>query len=162
MIASTAPEQMTIDADPSDLAARAACLINPASGIANDFLNHYNEILLMVENLPVLLPEMVDELMQWRPTTYVEYFQKSPLPGGRYALARYEQIDPAVRLPFEELVEQLNAKAVEIVAKISAHRRADGSIEADEVAGFCAAASEDLRTLLDAAAAFVNFGATAS
>ena len=162
MISSIAAEPVTSDIDPSDLAARAACLINPASGIANDFLNHYNEILLMVENLPVLLPEMVDELMQWRPTTYIEYFQKSPLPGGSHALSRYQQIAPAARLRFEVLVVQLNAKAVEIVAKISAHRRADGSIEADEVAGFCAVASVDLRALLDTAADFVNFGAAVS
>ncbi len=42
-------------------------LVNPNSGIANDFLNQYNEILLLVENLPVLLPEMVDDLLAWRP-----------------------------------------------------------------------------------------------
>ena len=27
-------------------------LVNPSSGIANDFLNQYNVILLLVENLP--------------------------------------------------------------------------------------------------------------
>jgi hypothetical protein len=100
--------------------------------------------------------------MQWRPTTYVAYFEKSPLPGGRHALARYEQIDVAARGRFEELVVQLNAKAIEIVAKIAAHRRADGSIEADEVTDFCAAAAVELRALLDTAADFVNFGTPVS
>lgn len=43
---------------------RAAALVNPASGIANDYLNHFNEILLLIENLPTLLPEMLDELLE--------------------------------------------------------------------------------------------------
>ena len=41
-------------------------LVNPTSGIANDFLNQYNEILLLVENLPILLPEMIEELLAWK------------------------------------------------------------------------------------------------
>ena len=49
------------------LEAQAAALVNPKSGIANDYLNHFNEVFLMIENLPILLPEMVDELMEWRP-----------------------------------------------------------------------------------------------
>ncbi|HMN79137.1 MAG TPA: hypothetical protein PKA20_04310, partial [Burkholderiaceae bacterium] len=59
---------------------RAANLVNPASGIANDYLNHFNEILLLIENLPTLLPEMLDELLEWKPVTYREYFAKSLLP----------------------------------------------------------------------------------
>lgn len=51
---------------------RAASLVNPASGIANDYLNHFNEVLLLIENLPTLLPEMLDELLEWRPVTYRE------------------------------------------------------------------------------------------
>ena len=53
---------------------QASNLVNPASGIANDFLNQYNEILLLVENLPVLLPEMVEELLAWKAKDYNEYF----------------------------------------------------------------------------------------
>jgi len=72
-------------ANVDSLEQRAACLVNPASGIANDYLNHFNEILLLIENLPTLLPEMLDELLEWNPVTYREYFAKSQLPGSARA-----------------------------------------------------------------------------
>ena len=62
---------------------RASALVNPASGVANDYLNHFNEILLLIENLPALLPEMVDELLGWKPVSYRGYFERSPLPAAR-------------------------------------------------------------------------------
>ena len=35
----------------SDIEERAAELVNSASGIANDFLNHFNEVLLLIEKV---------------------------------------------------------------------------------------------------------------
>ena len=145
----------------ADLIERAACLVNPASGIANDFLNHFNEILLLVENLPVLLPEMVDELMQWRPTTYRTYLERSPLPGTAAALAAYEGIDVDLRDHFDALVERLNAQALEITTEIASHRDPSGSIDAESIAEFCAKASLELRGALEVAANLVNSGRTA-
>ena len=145
-------------ADSAELIAAASRLVNPASGIANDFLNHFNEILLLVENLPVLLPEMLDELLAWQPTTYCAYFTRSNLPGTAEALATYDTIDADLRAHFEALVDQLNEQASAIVAEVGAHRGADGSIDADSIAGYCAAASRQFRMVLDAAAEVVNSG----
>lgn len=139
------------DASDDELHQRAACLINPYSGIANDFLNHFNEIFLLVENLPMLLPEMVDELIEWKPLTYSEYFNRSRLPGSAFALQRYAAMEPEARAYFDDHVTQLNAKAVEIVETISKHRLPDGTIPPEKVADFCEVAS----------AAFVNCGYSA-
>ena len=75
-------------------------LVNPSSGIANDYLNQYNEILLLVENLPILLPEMIEELLAWKPRNYEEYFQSSPLAGGHLAIRIYQALDRAFREKF--------------------------------------------------------------
>lgn len=141
-----------------DLNARAACLINPESGIANDFLNHFNEILLLIENLPILLPELVDELLQWYPVSYADYFRRSPLPGGTAALDRYNALSDEAKSYFDHLVERLNIKAVEIVERISTHRRPDGTIPPEEVGEYCAVASTAFRSELDLLALFVNCG----
>lgn len=141
-----------------DLHARAACLINPKSGIANDFLNHFNEVLLLVENLPLLLPEMVDELLTWRPQTYVEYFNRSKLPGGPVALARYESLPCEVREYLDFHVDRLNQLAVEIIAKISANRDAEGAIPPEKIADYCQSAGAEFRAEVDLLSTFVNCG----
>ena len=63
------------------LESRAMALVNPASGLANDFLNVYNEILMLIELLPTM-PELADDIAAWRPASYRAYFMQSPLPGS--------------------------------------------------------------------------------
>ena len=65
----------------------AAGLVNPSTGLANDYLNVFSEILLLLEFLPEM-PEMTDDALAWRPRGYCEYFEQSPLPGARDALRR--------------------------------------------------------------------------
>lgn len=152
------PASETVTTSGADLVEKAALLTNPASGIANDFLNHFNEIFLLVENLPVLLPEMVDELMEWKPITYVQYFERSTLPGRGQALADYERIDPEFRRAFDATIDKLNEKALSIVTVIARHRNPDGGLDADDVSEFCAEASRELRDALDSASSMVNSG----
>lgn len=149
------------DAEKAAQHARAASLVNPASGIANDFLNHFNEILLLVENLPILLPEMVEELMRWRPTTYTAYFTTSCLPGSAETLGTYASLAPATRRYFETKVDRLNQTALEIRNRIATFRRADGSIEPDDVTDFCTLAAVQFRAALNVVADFVNSGRVA-
>lgn len=144
--------------DAGELEARAACLVNPASGVANDYLNHFNEVLLLIENLPVLLPEMVDEILGWEPISYREYFQKSRLPGSAKALQIYDGIDAGFRTYFEGQIASLNAMALESIAVIKEHRSEDGTIEPDSVAEFCELASAKMRKALEHTADLVNNG----
>ena len=141
-----------------DLEARAACLVNPASGIANDYLNHFNEVLLLIENLPVMLPEMVDEILGWTPISYREYFQKSRLPGSAKALGIYDSLDADFRAYFEAQISGLNALALESIAVIKEHRAPDGTIEPDAVAEYCERASAQMRERLEVTADLVNNG----
>lgn len=137
---------------------QAAALVNPESGIANDYLNHFNEVFLMIENLPVLLPEMVDELMQWRPVSYVEYFQRSPLPASAETLKIYEKLDDSFRADFEAMIVLLDEIVLRCVDLISAHRLPDGTIEPDAITEMCEKYAADLRAVLDRTADLVNHG----
>lgn len=137
---------------------RAACLINPKSGLANDFLNHFNEVLLLVENLPILLPEMLEDLLFWEPTTYFAYFSRSKLPGRGAALAAYAAIAANTRSRFDDDVARLNGIAVEIVSEIKKHRALDGSIAPENIELYCAGASKAFRRSLDELADFINSG----
>jgi hypothetical protein len=144
--------------DAGDLEARAADLVNPASGIANDYLNHFNEVLLLIENLPVMLPEMVDEILGWTPISYREYFEKSRLPGSAKALQIYDSLDADFRAYFEREIEGLNRLALESVSVIKQHRAEDGSIDPDAVSDYCERASATMRKSLEHTADIVNNG----
>ena len=113
---------------------------------------------MLLENLPVLLPEIVDELMQWQPTTYGPISRGRPYRAAAGALAAYDRIAAAPRAHFDAMVEQLDAQALAIVAEIGSHRDGSGGLDADSIAAFCAVAARQLRESLDAAAQFVNSG----
>ena len=65
------------DADPAGDAARlAAANVNPATGLATDYLNHFNEAIMLLEMLPSA-PEFRDDFLRWQPVSYREYFAGS-------------------------------------------------------------------------------------
>jgi hypothetical protein len=142
----------------NSLETRAAALVNPASGIANDYLNHFNEILLLIENLPALLPEMIDEILAWRPVSYRQYFTNSPLPGSAATLEIYNSLDDEFRVDFEAMVVMLDNIILESIEVIKAARCPDGTLDPDAVSDTCEILGQRLRKVLDRTADLVNHG----
>ncbi len=83
-----------------DIQRRAEAIVNPASGLANDYLNLFNEIVMLIEQLPAM-PELIDDILKWRPVSYQSYFSNSILPGRVSALEAYEKLDLSFRKDFE-------------------------------------------------------------
>ncbi len=133
-------------------------LVNPSSGIANDFLNQYNEILLLVENLPILLPEMIEELLAWNPRTYEEYFRTSPLLGGHLAIEIYQALDKAFRQEFEEQIAKINILASKAILVIGHQLRGSEEMRAEDIELFCEEISTTMRAEIEKAADLVNHG----
>ncbi len=141
-----------------DLIKQASNLVNPSSGIANDFLNQYNEVLLLVENLPVLLPEMVDELLAWKKKSYEEYFMTSPLPGSDIAIKIYGMLDDSFKKKFEVQIAKIDKIADRAVEVIRERNSASSELNADDVEEFCGQISKKLREEMEGAARMVNYG----
>ena len=133
-------------------------LVNPSSGIANDFLNQYNEILLLVENLPILLPEMIEELLAWKPRTYEEYFRISPLVGGHLAIEIYQALDEAFREEFEAQIAKINVLASRAILVISHQLHGSEEMRAEDIELFCEEISTKMRAEIEKAADLVNHG----
>ncbi len=146
----------------TELLQKASNLVNPNSGLANDFLNQYNELLLLVENLPILLPEMMDELLAWEPKSYEAYFQASSLPGGSVAIDIYRSLDLAFQNKFEAQIVKIDKLARKAVALICEQRRCVKEIQPEDVEVVCAKISIQLRAELDKAADLINHGLGAS
>ena len=79
----------------------AAANINPQTCLATDYLNHYNEIVMLLEMMPDM-PEMVEEALEWQPKTYQQHFRDSAFKGKDLAIEVYDIAPTATRLAFEE------------------------------------------------------------
>ena len=131
-----------------------ASFVNPISGLANDYFNLYNEVVMIVEQLPQM-PELFEELMAWRPIAYEDYFAKSQLRNSASALEQYRKLDPAFREEFEALVKELDRVAVgSVVALRRIHKQPETPPEVLEEA--CARHGARLRGLLAQAAMLAN------
>jgi hypothetical protein len=75
--------------------------VNPATGLATDYLNHFNEVAMLVDMLPAM-PEMADEVMAWRPRPYAEHFFATGYSGAAVAAAAYEAAEPSIKAAFDE------------------------------------------------------------
>src|SRR6201999_2975266 len=61
-------------------ASRAAELraanINPRTGLATDYLNHFNEAIMLLEMIPDMV-ECAEDFLAWTPLSYAEHFTAS-------------------------------------------------------------------------------------
>ncbi len=74
------PQSVMTASDDSGLQAFRARLagtnINAESLLATDYLNHFNEAVMMLD-LVADMPEMLDDIKAWKPLSYVEHFRAS-------------------------------------------------------------------------------------
>jgi hypothetical protein len=81
--------------------------INPLTGLATDFLNHFNEAIMLLEMLP-MAPDCKEDLLAWRPMSYAEHFAASHFKHRDLAIAAYEHADPLFRGQLDQIADQMN------------------------------------------------------
>ncbi len=82
--------------------------INPATGLATDYLNHFNEAIMLLEMLSSC-PDCREDFLGWRPMSYREHFVASRFKGRNLAIAAYEAADPNVRGCLDTLAGTMTA-----------------------------------------------------
>src|SRR3954470_1501867 len=92
---------------PIDPARLAAANINPKTRLATDYLNHFNEAIMLLEILPDT-PACIVELIGWEPLSYPEHFAASNLKDRELAIAAYEAAEPIARVRLDELADTMN------------------------------------------------------
>lgn len=73
---------------PLDAARLKAANINPATGLATDYLNHYNEVAMTIASLADA-PDMRDDVLAWRPLGYPAHFLHTGFAERGLAIAAY-------------------------------------------------------------------------
>ena len=132
-----------------DAVARLAdASINPATGLSTDYLNHFNEAIMLLDMLADC-PECRDDFMAWRPRSYCEHFAASRFGGRELAIAAYDGAEPLAR-------ESLDAISGIMTAMLEATKAAIGGMEADAAGAFAARSACFLKPLVMRAGAAIN------
>ena len=71
------PEAASADSEEFRASLEGTC-ISPQTFLANDYLNNYNEVVMLLEMVPDI-PEVLEDLKDWTPVTYIEHFENSGL-----------------------------------------------------------------------------------
>jgi len=82
--------------------------INPSTGLATDYLNHFNEAIMLLD-LVSTVPDCLPDLMAWRPMSYQDHFASSRFKDRELAVAAYSAADPAARGELERLADAMTA-----------------------------------------------------
>jgi hypothetical protein len=101
MAPSTARPKSTPEAQARAAELKAAN-INPRTGLATDYLNHFNEAVMLLEMIPDV-PDCAEDFLQWRPLSYPEHFTASNFKARDLAIEAYEAADPTIRAEFDHV-----------------------------------------------------------
>src|ERR1700685_2036033 len=101
------PRQMGPEAE-----ARAAQLkaanINPRTGLATDYLNHFNEAVMLLEMIPDI-PDCAEDFLAWQPLSYAEHFNASHFKARELAIQAYEEADAITRAEFDNITSSMSS-----------------------------------------------------
>ncbi len=75
--------------------------------LATDYLNHFNEIVMLLEMVPDM-PEILEEAKEWAPKSYIEHFADSTFTEKDLAVSAYEHVPEHYKKPFEQTIGQIN------------------------------------------------------
>jgi alkylhydroperoxidase/carboxymuconolactone decarboxylase family protein YurZ len=132
-----------------DASRLASANINPVTGLATDYLNHFNEAVMMLEIVPEM-PDCIEDFLAWQPLTYVEHFAQTQLKDRELAISAYAAAEPRARGRLDELAETMNAL---LVVTRDALREGLPPHEASVLAEYAAV---QLRPLVAEAGAVIN------
>lgn len=85
----------------------SASNINPVSFLATDYLNHYNEIVMLLEMVPDM-PDMLEDVLDWAPKSYPDHFMESGFAARELAVEAYENAPTPYRDQFDAFVAEID------------------------------------------------------
>ena len=106
----TNPEPKTAAGDADFLAMQEKVKgsnIDETTLLATDYLNHFNEIVMLLEMIPDM-PEILEDVKAWQPKSYMDHFKSSTIAEKDLAIEAYDFVPAVYREPFEQTIEQIN------------------------------------------------------
>jgi len=126
--------------------------VSAVSLLATDYLNHFNEALMLAELLPDM-PDMIDEFEVWAPKHYKDHFRDSGIADRELAIEAYDVCPTEYRDPFDTTVLMLNKQLMLLQRELLKNQTA---LEAGEKNEFIAIKCGLIRKLIDRAGGIIN------
>lgn len=148
----------TANSDTDDAAYAALCErargtnLNDSTLLSTDYFNHFNEVIMLIGMVPDM-PEIMEDVREWRPVTYVEHFEGSSIADRDLAIEAFPHVPARFRQPFDTTVSQINDLVAEATENIERLVEAgdDGALR-EAAEGY----SRALQRLVDVAGAIVH------
>ena len=142
--------QASVETPDVDTVALTDARINPATGLATDYRNRFNEAVMLLDMLSSC-PEFRDDFLAWEPMSYREHFRLSRFKTRDLAIAAYDKADPNVR-------NSLDTLAVTMTIVLEATRAAMDDVDRrpETVAALAGNAIGWLKPLIARAGAIIN------
>lgn len=126
--------------------------IHSTTLLATDYLNHFNEVIMLLEMIPDM-PECMEDAGEWAPKSYAEHFRDSAFSDKDLAIEAYAYVPDEYKHPFETVIDRMNELAQCTIENMQ------GAVDADDrnameavVEGPC----RDLRAAAETAGAIIN------
>jgi hypothetical protein len=120
--------------------------------LATDYLNHFNEIVMLLE-LIADMPECLDDALEWQPKSYEDHFSESSFQDKALAVLAYENAPRRYREPFDQLVAQMDATVIKSLKRIQ-EVTAEGDVE--HLRHIVAGVSKKMQRFVDVASAVIH------
>jgi len=126
--------------------------INQQTLLATDYLNHFNEVVMLIEMIADM-PECLEDAKAWAPKSYQDHFHDSNFSDRELAVHAYEHAPAQYRAPFEQVVDGLNQLVASGLARVeqALETRDDARIRDTVVT-----VSRELQGLIDKAGAIIH------
>jgi hypothetical protein len=93
--------------------------VNDRTLLATDYLNHVNEIIMLLELVPDA-PECLEDCRAWQPMSYVEHFEASSIADRDLAIEAYAFSPPEFRANFDRLTAEMHRVIAGALASVEA------------------------------------------
>jgi len=126
--------------------------IDPQTLLATDYLNHFNEIVMLLELIPDM-SDCLEDAEAWAPKSYQDHFRDSQFRDRDLAVEAYEHVPQCYREPFDDVISQMNRIVPVGLQRI---RESLDAGETERMRMVCSEVSQRLQKMIDIASAIIH------
>ena len=126
--------------------------INEETFLATDYLNHFNEVVMLIEMVPSM-PECIEDICAWQPKSYEEHFGESGFSDKDLAIEAYHRAPVVLKKHFDEAINALDSGIISAIESL----KETYEMEIPEyLTILCEKLTVDLRHKIDVTSALIN------
>ncbi|WP_319772947.1 hypothetical protein [Breoghania sp.] len=122
--------------------------INPTTGLATDYLNHFNEVVMLLELLTDM-PDCISDVLAWRPLSYADHFMNSNFAAKELAVRAYQASPIVARGTFDTIIAEMNSEIHTAQAKLE-------EAEPHQIGAIATEVAEHMKPLIAAAGGIIH------